>query len=135
MTGKHMDGCPLEDLSHLFFDWICTWIPKRLYLKRTQLAGNEFGNGFELWRRLRLKYEGKGEICQVAGVDLLHTFPKCKSSKPTDVEEHLDDWEEMVDLYGQQLQQHAPLSLRVMLVRTHVTPCHACKNAAQGDRG
>ena len=49
---------------------------------------------------------------------MLHTFPKCKSSKEQDLEEHLDDFEEMVDLYGQQLQQHAPMSLRVMLLRT-----------------
>ena len=118
MQGRLMDGAPLDELSRILFDWICMWIPKKLYVKRVQLAGHEFGNGFELWRRLRIKYEGKSDICDVAGVDLLHTFPKCKSTKPADMEEHLDDWEEMVDLYGQQLQMHAPMSLRVMLLRT-----------------
>ena len=80
------------------------------------MAGHEFGNGLELWKRLRVKYEGSSAICDVAGIDLLHTFPKCKSSKPSGLEDHLDDWEEMVDLYGQQIQMGAPLSLRVMLL-------------------
>ena len=113
-----IDGYPLTEVANIFFDWLSAWIPKRLYLKRVQLAGNEFGNGLELWRKLRVKYEGSSDICDVAGVDLLHTFPKCKSSKEKEVEEHLDDYEELVDLYGKQLQLHAPMSLRVMLLRS-----------------
>lgn len=41
-----------------------------------------------------------------------------------DPEEHLDAWEEMVDIYGGQLAENAPGHLRVML-----------KNVAQRYRG
>ena len=116
MGTQTMDNYHLHELAKILFNWISAWLPKRLYNKRLQLAGNEFGNGLELWRRLRLRFEGTGEICEVAGVDGLHTFPKCKLTK--DVEEHLDDWEEMVDLYGGPLSQHAPGHLRVMLIKT-----------------
>ena len=116
MEGKTMDDYPLKDLAKIFFNWISAWLPKRLYNKRVQLSGGEFGNGLELWRNLRVRFEGSGTICEVAGADALHSFPKCKQMK--DLEEHLDDWEEMVDLYGGGLAVSAPSHLRVMLVKT-----------------
>ena len=123
MGTQTMDNYYLHDLARILFNWISAWLPKRLYNKRLQLAGGEFGNGLELWRRLRIRYEGTGDICEVAGVDGLHAFPKCKQVK--ELEEHLDDWEEMVDLYGGALSMHAPGHLRVMLLKTLPTETEA----------
>ena len=100
----------------MFFNWICDFLPQRLYDRRLQLAGREFGNGFEVWRQLKAKFEGSGAILDVAGADCLHAFPKCKS--PKDLEEHLDAWEEMLDKYGGQLIDFAPAHVRVMLIKT-----------------
>ena len=78
-----VDGHKVSEMSRIFWDWV---------------AGREFGDGFELFRQFRLKYEGTGTIMDVAGADCLHTFPKCRSEK--ELEEHLDAWEEMLDKYG-----------------------------------
>ena len=83
-----LQGYSAADVSKVFFDWICDFLPLRLYNRRFQLAGREFGNGFEIWRRCREKYEGTGAVIDVAGTDCLHAYPKCKSLK--DLEEHLD---------------------------------------------
>ena len=80
------------------------------------MAGGEFGNGLELWRRLRKRYEGSGTICELAGVDGLQSFPKLKNMK--DLEEHIEDYEEMVDLYGGGLATSAPAHLRAMFIKT-----------------
>jgi len=98
LQSMTLGGFSAADLSKVFFNWICDFLPLKLYNRRLQLAGREFGNGFEIWRRLRERYEGSGAIIDVAGTDCLHAFPKCKSTK--ELEEHLDTWEEMLEKYG-----------------------------------
>ena len=116
MQTMDIEGHPASEMSKIFFDWVCDWLPQRLYNRRLQLAGREFGNGFELFRKLRLKYEGTGTIMDVAGADCLHQFPRCRSEK--ELEEHLDAWEERLDKYGGQLIEYAPGHVRVMLIKT-----------------
>ena len=116
MQTMDIEGHPASEMSKIFFDWVCDWLPQRLYNRRLQLAGREFGNGFELFRKLRLKYEGTGTIMDVAGADCLHQSPRCRSEKQ--LEEHLDAWEEMLDKYGGQLIEYAPGHVRVMLIKT-----------------
>ena len=111
-----LQGFNAVEVSKLFFNWLCDFLSLRLYNRRLQLAGREFGNGFEIWRRLREKYEGTGDVIDVAGTDCLHAYPKCKSVK--DLEEHLDSWEEMLDKYGGPLIEYAPAHVRVMLIKT-----------------
>ena len=116
LSTLDLQGFNAVELSKLFFNWLCDFLPLRLYNRRLQLAGREFGNGFEIWRRLREKYEGSGDVIDVAGTDCLHAYPRCKSVK--DLEEHLDSWEEMLDKYGGPLIEYAPAHVRVMLIKT-----------------
>ena len=111
-----VEGHQAAEMSRIAFDWVCGWLPQRLCNRRLQMAGREFGNGFERFRKLRLKYEGTGTIMDVAGADCLHQYPKCRSEK--ELEEHLDAWEEMLDKYGGQLIEYAPGHVRVMLIKT-----------------
>ena len=106
LSGMDLDGYNLVELAKIFFDWIVDWLPQRLYNRRLQLCGREFGNGFEMWRRFRQKYEGTGAVMEVAGVDCLHAFPRCKGMM--ELEEHLEAFEEMLDKYGSQLIEFAP---------------------------
>ena len=116
LQSMDLQGHSAIEVSKIFFNWVCDFLPLRLYNRRLQLSGREFGNGFELWRRLREKYEGTGAVIDVAGTDCLHAYPRCKSAK--DLEEHLDSWEEMLDKYGQSLIEYAPAHVRVMLIKT-----------------
>ena len=47
MQGLDMDGYPAAELAKLFFNWVCDLLPQKLYNRRLQLSGREFGNGFE----------------------------------------------------------------------------------------
>ena len=99
LEGLDLEGYPAAQLSRLFFNWICDFLPQRLCDRRLQLAGREFGNGFEIWRSLRAKFEGSGAILDVAGTDCFHAL------------------EEMLDKYGGQLIDYAPAHVRVMLIK------------------
>ena len=76
-------------------------ISDAMYNKRRRLCGGEPGNGFEMWRALKIKHKGSGVIVQNSGIVALHTFPKC--DKKANLGNHLDDWEELYDEFGQEL--------------------------------
>ena len=71
-----VDGAPL-DLPHLSRD-LWSFLGPRLgddvYSRRTQIAGGEDRNGFELWRRLFMENEGGAEQVALAGLRRFHSF-------------------------------------------------------------
>ena len=78
------------DLAVKFEQVIVDWIPEKLYLRRTQLAGGkaEEGNGFAVWRRLHREFKGEGQIIDYAGTQCLREYGKCK--KLSEVSQHID---------------------------------------------
>ena len=82
------------------------WLSDTLYRKRENLCGGEEGNGFELWRRLCADHRRqRGETIKQALA--LHTFPKC--GKIEHLGDHLDDWEDPKEEFGQDVSD-APRS-------------------------
>ena len=103
------------DLAVKFEQVIVDWIPEKLYLRRTQLAGGkaEEGNGFAVWRRLHREFKGEGQIIDYAGTQCLREYGKCK--KLSEVSQHIDGWYELFDSYGKELE-HAHHMTRGMFL-------------------
>ena len=60
----------------MFESFVIDWLLKPMYTRRTQIAGGEFGNGFELWRRLFNEYQGGSDAVEFGGMRRLQEFPK-----------------------------------------------------------
>ena len=71
------------------------------------------GNGFEMWRRLYIDYQGGSTAVELCGVRRLQEFPKCQSIGK--LSEHLDDWLDVLTTYGTELE-HCPRLLRNMVL-------------------
>ena len=59
-------GVNAWELSVMLEKLLCSWIGDKLYEKRKNLCGGEPRNGFELWRRMRFDYKGRGVAVRLA---------------------------------------------------------------------
>ena len=113
LRNTNVAGVNAWDLSTILEAFLVDWFPKSMYNRRTQLAGGEFGNGFEMWRRLYIEYQGGSEAVEFGGVRRLQEFPRC--TQVNKLSEHLDDWLDVLTTYGSELE-HCPRMLRNMVM-------------------
>ena len=113
LRNENIDGVNAWELSVMFESFIIDLLPKNMYHRRTQICGGEFGNGFELWRRLYLEFQGGDDAVQFGGMRRLQEFPKCENTAK--LSEHLDDWLEVLSTYGTELES-CPRLLRNMVL-------------------
>ena len=113
LRSDHVDGVNAWDLSVMFESFVIDFLPKSMYARRTQIANGEFGNVFELWRRLFLEYQGGSDAVDFGGMRRLQKFPKCENL--TRLSEHIDDWLDVLANYGSELAS-CPKLLRNMLL-------------------
>ena len=113
LRNDHVDGISAWDLSVMFESFVIDFLPRSMYTRRTQISNGEFGNGFELWRRLFLEFQGGSDAVEFGGVRRLLDFPKCESL--TKLSEHIDDWLDVLSNYGTELAS-CPTLLRNMLL-------------------
>ena len=59
-------------------------------MRRNKLGPQMEGNGFELWRKLFLEYEGSDELLRLAGRMELLEIPQIKTMKSINAQ--LDAW-------------------------------------------
>ena len=151
LRNENIEGINAWDLSVMFESFIIDLLPKNMYNRRTQICGGEFGNGFELWRRLYLEFQGGDDAVQFGGMRRLQEFPKCENTAK--LSEHLDDWLEVLSTYGTELES-CPRLLRNMVLgiipkaleqqildeshrpefRTHMGIIQFCRNRATQQR-
>ena len=96
-----------EELEGFLFDFVNT----NLYDRRTQFTNNEAGNGFEAWRQIFQEFAGGSSMANVGGFRRIQEYPKCEDIRR--LGQHLADWEELINLYGKNLQS-CPEELRTM---------------------
>ena len=113
LEGTNIDGINAWDLAVMFESFVIDWLPKSMYTRRTQIAGGEFGNGFELWRRLYMENQGGDDAITFGGLRRLQEFPRCEQLAK--LSEHLDDWLDVLSTYGHELE-HCPKLLRHMVL-------------------
>ena len=113
LMGTNCHGINAWELSTMFESFIVNWLPRNMYNRRTQWAGGDFGNGFELWRRMYIEYQGGTEAVEFGGIRRLQEFPRCTSVLK--LSEHLDDWLDVLTTYGHELE-HCPRMLRNMVM-------------------
>ena len=114
LRNDHVDGISAWELSVLFESLIVDFfLPKAMYTRRTQISNGEFGNGFELWRRLFLEFQGGSDAVEFGGMRRLQEFPKSESL--TKLSKHIDDWLDVLSNYGTELAS-CPKLLRNMLL-------------------
>ena len=113
LQSTNVCGVNAWDLSTILEAFLVDWLPKSMYTRRTQLAGGEFGNGFEMWRRLYIEYHGGMSAVEYGGVRRLQEFPRC--TQMSKLSEHLDDWVDVLTTYGSELE-HCPKLLRNMIL-------------------
>ena len=101
-------GVLASHLSADLWSFLLRWIGPTLYLRRTKMGQNIEGNGFELWRKLFLEYEGSDKLMQIAGRSKLQEFPACTNVRH--LNQHVDDWMHLFYTYGDGISQdHAKL--------------------------
>lgn len=95
---------------------IVDWLRKRLHKRRVQLCGGpaEQDNGFKIWSRLYQQNMGSGDIIEYAGTETVRDDPRC--DRISEVADHLDGWQELLDDYGGELIGNAPKILKSMLM-------------------
>ena len=113
LRTDHVNGINAWDLAVMFESFVIDWLPKSMYTRRAQIAGGEFGNGFELWRRLYNEYQGGSDAVEFGGIRRLQEFPKCENIAK--LSEHIDDWLDVLADYGTELSS-CPKLLRNMLL-------------------
>ena len=113
LRKDNVDGISAWDLSVMFESFVIDLLPRSMYTRRAQIANGEFGNGFELWRRLFMEYQGGSDAVDFGGMRRLQEFPKCENM--TKLSEHIDDWLDVLANYGTELA-NCPKLLRNMLL-------------------
>ena len=113
LMNNNCHGVNAWDLSNMLEAFIVNWLPKSMYNRRAQWAGGDFGNGFEMWRRMYHEFQGGTEAVEFGGVRRLQEFPRCNNISR--LAEHLDDWLDVLTTYGQELEQ-CPRMLRNMVM-------------------
>ena len=93
--------------------FLVDYFPRSMYNRRVQLSGGEMGNGFEMWRRLFIDFQGGSTAVEFGGVRRLQEFPKCTSLSR--LSGHLGDWTDVLTTYGSELE-HCPRLLRDMVL-------------------
>ena len=68
LQQDNVDGVSAWDLSTMLEAFLVDWFPKSMYRRRTALAGGEFGNGMEMWRRLFMDYPGGDSAVDLNGI-------------------------------------------------------------------
>lgn len=111
LRNNNIEGINAWDLATMVESFLVDDFPRSMYNRRVQLAGGEMGNGFEMWRRLYIDYQGGSTAVEFGGVRLLQEFPKCQSIGK--LGEHLDDWLDVLTTYGTEWE-HCPRLLRNM---------------------
>ena len=103
------------DVASKLEQLIVDYLPIKYYNQRKQLCGGrmEEGNGFNMWRRLYIDNKGSSDIVDYAGIEVLREYPQCQSIK--EVSNHMDNWKEMLGIYGSELQ-HCPRLLKSQLL-------------------
>ena len=110
---NNIEGINAWDLSTMVESFLVDYFPRSMYNRRVQLSGGEMGNGFEMWRRLFIDFQGGSTAVEFGGVRRLQEFPKCTSLSK--LSEHLDDWTDVLTTYGSELE-HCPRLLRNMVL-------------------
>ena len=100
------------DLSLDLWNFLSKKLGVDLYEKRITLAHGVEGNGFELWRRLYVDYEGGDEVVQNDGRTKLQNFPQISSMATMSAK--LDDWQALMLKYGGDV---GPTFRRTMLLK------------------
>ena len=113
LLENNIEGINAWDLSTMVESFLVDYFPRSMYNRRVQLSGGEMGNGFEMWRRLFIDFQGGSTVVEFGGVRRLQEFPKCTSLSR--LSEHLDDWTDVLTTYGSELE-HCPRLLRNMVL-------------------
>ena len=113
LLDNNIEGVNAWDLSTMVESFLVDYFPRSMYNHRVQLSGGEMGNGFEMWRRLFIDFQGGSTAVEFGGVRRLQEFPKCTSLSK--LSEHLDDWTDVLATYGSELE-HCPRLLRNMVL-------------------
>ena len=109
LMATNVVGINAWELATMLEAFLVDWLPRSMYNRRTQWAGGEFGNGFEMWRRMYIEYQGGSEAVEFGGIRRLQEFPRC--SNIAKLSGHLDDWLDVLTTYGSELE-HCPRLLR-----------------------
>ena len=114
------------DLSLDLWNFVSKRFGTNIYERRKKWVNGEEGNGFELWRRLFVEYEGGDEVVQNDGRTRLQSFPSIARSE---LGPKLDDWEELFREYGDDIgdRSKSPCSSKYF-PRTFVTKVFVEKN-------
>ena len=113
LIENNIEGVDEWDLSTMVESFLVGYLRRSMYNRRVQLSGGELENGFEMWRRLFIDFQGGSTAVEFGGARRLQEFPKCTSLPK--LSEHLDDWTDVLATCGSELG-HCPRLLRNMVL-------------------
>ena len=111
LVNSTVDGVNAWEVAEELEGFIFDFVDQALYERRGQFTNFEQGNGFEAWRQIHLEFVGGGAIANVGGFRRIQEYPRCDDLRK--LHQHLADWEELVNKYGQNLMI-CPDELRTM---------------------
>ena len=101
LGNVNLSGVSASSLSSDLWSFLLEWLGPKLYGRRTKMSQDIEGNGLELRRRLFTQYQGSDELGKMAGRAKLLDYPHAKSMAK--LNEHLDDWRDLLYKYGDEL--------------------------------
>ena len=67
LLENNIEGINAWDLSTMVESFLVDYFPRSMYNRRVQLSGGEMGNGFEMWRRLFIDFQGGSTAVEFGG--------------------------------------------------------------------
>ena len=110
---NNIEGINAWDLSTMVESFLVDYFPRSMYNRRVQLSGGEMGNGFEMWRRLFIDFQGGSTAVEFGGARCLQEFPTLTALSK--LSGHLEDWTDALTTYGSELE-HCPMLDRNMML-------------------